>query len=88
MCGRPVATVVRRHKTLGAYVPVWGAGPCTNPRCEAYVDEAVQRAEAAEAKPRAVARRTHGTHATHATHGTHGAHSAHGGHGDGRSEPG
>ncbi|MFI1537353.1 hypothetical protein [Streptomyces anandii] len=32
-CGQPVETVVRRHKTLGAWVPVWEPGPCRNPRC-------------------------------------------------------
>lgn len=36
-CRQPVTTVVRRHKTLGAFVPVWGPGPCRNPKCEAYV---------------------------------------------------
>jgi hypothetical protein len=36
-CRQPVTTVVRRHKTLGAFVPVWGPGPCHNPECEAYV---------------------------------------------------
>lgn len=30
-------TVVKRHKTLGAWVPVWTPGPCRNPECEAYV---------------------------------------------------
>jgi hypothetical protein len=38
-CRQPVATVVRRHKTLGAFVPVWGPGPCHNPECETYVGE-------------------------------------------------
>ncbi|MFJ8359242.1 hypothetical protein [Streptomyces sp. NPDC093984] len=38
-CGQPVATVVRRHKTLGAVVPVWRPGPCRNPQCPAYVRE-------------------------------------------------
>ncbi|MEG8278061.1 hypothetical protein [Streptomyces sp. AHA2] len=32
-CGQPVETVVRRHKTLGAWVPRWVAGPCRNPDC-------------------------------------------------------
>ncbi|GAA4953855.1 hypothetical protein GCM10023238_20490 [Streptomyces heliomycini] len=32
-CGQPVEKVVRRHKTLGAWVPVWGHGPCRNPEC-------------------------------------------------------
>lgn len=36
-CGQHVATVVRRHKTLGAFVPVWRPGPCRNPQCAAYV---------------------------------------------------
>ncbi|WP_367320881.1 hypothetical protein [Streptomyces sp. HUAS ZL42] len=38
-CGQPVETVVKRHKTLGAWVPKWVAGPCRNPKCEAYVVE-------------------------------------------------
>ncbi|MCW5250514.1 MULTISPECIES: hypothetical protein [unclassified Streptomyces] len=38
VCGQPVGTVVRRHKTLGAWVPSWTAGPCRNPRCEANPD--------------------------------------------------
>lgn len=37
-CGQPVQSVVRRHKTLGAWVPRWVPGPCHNPRCEAYVE--------------------------------------------------
>ncbi|MBM9619422.1 hypothetical protein [Streptomyces zhihengii] len=32
-CGRPVPTVVTRHKTLGTFVPHWGPGPCDNPDC-------------------------------------------------------
>ncbi|MFD8425101.1 hypothetical protein [Streptomyces sp. NPDC059466] len=39
-CKQPVDTVVRRRKTLGAFVPVWGPGPCHNPRCEACVESA------------------------------------------------
>ncbi|MFC3349960.1 hypothetical protein ACFOOM_21540 [Streptomyces echinoruber] len=39
VCGRPVATVVRRHKTLGVWVPVWGPGPCRNPECAAFAEE-------------------------------------------------
>ncbi|MEU2913270.1 hypothetical protein ACWCQ0_12650 [Streptomyces massasporeus] len=35
-CGQPVETVVRRHKTLGTWVPLWVAGPCHNPECGAY----------------------------------------------------
>ncbi|MCX4988526.1 MULTISPECIES: hypothetical protein [unclassified Streptomyces] len=38
VCGQPVATVVHRYKTLGAWVPRWGPGPCRNPECEAYTD--------------------------------------------------
>ncbi|MEU9439873.1 hypothetical protein AB0D42_02860 [Streptomyces sp. NPDC048304] len=33
VCGQPVDTVVGRRKTLGAWVPVWGPGPCRNPDC-------------------------------------------------------
>ncbi|WP_234543493.1 hypothetical protein AB5J52_31315 [Streptomyces sp. R39] len=36
VCGQPVERVVGRHKTLGAWVPVWGPGPCRNPDCAAY----------------------------------------------------
>ncbi|MBO4257104.1 hypothetical protein [Streptomyces griseorubiginosus] len=42
-CGQPVETVVRRHKTLGAWVPVWGPGPCRNAECEAYVPRSAER---------------------------------------------
>ena len=38
VCGQTLDTVVRRHKTLGAWVPRWVAGPCHNPDCEAYVE--------------------------------------------------
>ncbi|MDT9696344.1 hypothetical protein [Streptomyces sp. P17] len=38
VCGQSVETVVRRHKTLGAWVPRWVAGPCRNPQCEAFVE--------------------------------------------------
>jgi hypothetical protein len=43
VCGQPVETVVKRHKTLGAWVPVWVAGPCHNPQCEAYVGQGTER---------------------------------------------
>ncbi|MFE4961795.1 hypothetical protein [Streptomyces sp. NPDC056660] len=33
VCGQTVARVVHRHKTLGAWVPVWRPGPCRNPDC-------------------------------------------------------
>ncbi|MET9352368.1 hypothetical protein ABZY14_05015 [Streptomyces sp. NPDC006617] len=35
VCGQPVEAVVRRHKTLGIWVPAWAPGPCGNPECEA-----------------------------------------------------
>ncbi|GAA2780533.1 hypothetical protein GCM10010521_69350 [Streptomyces rameus] len=38
VCGQPVETVVKRHKTLGAWVPVWGPAPCRNPDCAACAD--------------------------------------------------
>lgn len=43
-------TVVKRHKTLGAWVPVWVAGPCRNPKCEAYVEEGAEAGEEARRK--------------------------------------
>lgn len=47
-CGQPVQSVVRRHKTLGAWVPRWVPGPCHNPHCEEYVEPG-PRHKAAEA---------------------------------------
>ncbi|MEW2403076.1 hypothetical protein [Streptomyces sp. NPDC046862] len=44
VCGQPVATVVRRHKTLGTWVPVWTPGPCRNPQCTAYAESAEEGA--------------------------------------------
>nr|WP_073728010.1 hypothetical protein [Streptomyces sp. TSRI0281] len=32
-CKHPVTTELKRHKTLGIFVPVWGPGPCENPDC-------------------------------------------------------
>ncbi|MET8491086.1 hypothetical protein AB0900_33205 [Streptomyces cellulosae] len=40
-CGRPVETVVTRHKTFGINVPQWRAGPCHNPDCADYAPEMV-----------------------------------------------
>ena len=48
VCGQPVETVVRRHKTLGAWVPVWTGGPCRNPECEANADRVAEAAESDE----------------------------------------
>ncbi|WP_447050280.1 hypothetical protein ACRAKG_27325 [Streptomyces rosealbus] len=45
-CGRPVGTAIKRRKVLGAYVPVWGPGPCHNPQCGACVDEPAERGSA------------------------------------------
>lgn len=36
-------TVVRRHKTLGAWVPRWVAGPCHNPACAACDEQGAVR---------------------------------------------
>ncbi|MGP2442980.1 hypothetical protein [Streptomyces sp. JW3] len=47
VCGQPVETVVRRHKTLGAWVPVWAPGPCRDPQCAA----GPEAAETAEKEP-------------------------------------
>ncbi|PNG23979.1 hypothetical protein C1J00_00750 [Streptomyces cahuitamycinicus] len=38
-CREPVDAVVKRHKTMGVFVPVWTAGPCHNPLCREYVPE-------------------------------------------------
>lgn len=37
-CGQTVDTVIRRHKTLGTWVPRWVAGPCHNPDCESFLE--------------------------------------------------
>lgn len=52
-CGQPVELVVRRRKTLGAWVPSWVKGPCQNPRCADYVPPAptAPTAPAAPAEP-------------------------------------
>ncbi|WP_369249111.1 hypothetical protein [Streptomyces sp. R41] len=50
-CGQPVATVVRRHKTLGAWVPLWRPGPCRNPKCAAYVGEHVEESPGEPEEP-------------------------------------
>ncbi|MEV7616495.1 hypothetical protein [Streptomyces sp. NPDC089799] len=36
-CRRTVQTMLKRRKVLGAWVPVWGPGPCRNPDCPEYV---------------------------------------------------
>ncbi|WP_432119235.1 hypothetical protein [Streptomyces sp. bgisy032] len=43
-CGQPVETVVRRHKTLGTWVPRWVPGPCRNTECATYSAESAQGA--------------------------------------------
>ncbi|MEV6958751.1 hypothetical protein AB0M97_06030 [Streptomyces sp. NPDC051207] len=45
VCGQAVDQVVRRHKTLGAWVPKWVPGPCQNPKCEAYPGDEPESAE-------------------------------------------
>ncbi|GGT39257.1 hypothetical protein [Streptomyces purpureus] len=35
-CGQPVGTVIKRHKSLGAWVPVWEPQPCHNPDCKLF----------------------------------------------------
>ncbi|MFI9614619.1 hypothetical protein ACIHCM_23630 [Streptomyces sp. NPDC052023] len=54
-CGQSVDTVVRRHKTLGAWVPVWVAGPCHNPKCGA---SAAEGAASGQERPEAPAATT------------------------------
>ncbi|MFI6276168.1 hypothetical protein [Streptomyces sp. NPDC050988] len=46
VCKQAVDTVVRRHKTLGVFVPLWGAGPCRNPQCAEYEEGEAEKAEA------------------------------------------
>ncbi|NEB05535.1 hypothetical protein [Streptomyces sp. SID13726] len=50
-CGQPVETVVRRHKTLGAWVPVWVAGPCRNQECAACADGQAESGEGHGGEP-------------------------------------
>ncbi|MFI1481173.1 hypothetical protein [Streptomyces sp. NPDC020747] len=45
VCKQAVDTVVRRHKTLGVFVPLWGAGPCQNPQCAEYEEGEADKAE-------------------------------------------
>ena len=40
-CKQPVEAVMKRHKTMGVFVPVWTAGPCHNPQCARYEPELV-----------------------------------------------
>ncbi|WP_405588860.1 hypothetical protein [Streptomyces sp. NBC_01092] len=47
-CGQPVDTVVKRHKTLGAWVPTWVGGPCRNPDCAAFAEEGAGHEEQPE----------------------------------------
>ncbi|MEU0600023.1 hypothetical protein ABZ484_17540 [Streptomyces sp. NPDC006393] len=49
VCRQPVVAVVRRHKTLGAWVPVWVPGPCRNPECRAS-DTAARESDTAAAR--------------------------------------
>ncbi|WP_411101941.1 hypothetical protein [Streptomyces sp. cmx-4-9] len=35
-CGGAVDTVVRRHKSLGVFVPEWVPGPCRDRECLRY----------------------------------------------------
>ncbi|OSP43856.1 MULTISPECIES: hypothetical protein [unclassified Streptomyces] len=54
-CGQPVETVVRRHKTLGAWVPVWTHGPCRNRECEKCPDHETEAGAAPPGSGRTVA---------------------------------
>ncbi|CAL9507712.1 hypothetical protein SUDANB145_03552 [Streptomyces sp. enrichment culture] len=35
-CHHPVHEEIKRHKTMGIYVPVWRPGHCRNPSCPEY----------------------------------------------------
>ncbi|MEU5597161.1 hypothetical protein [Streptomyces sp. NPDC020298] len=50
-CGRPVETVIRRHKTLGAWVPLWVPGPCRNPDCPTHAEPAPEERPTPPAPP-------------------------------------
>ncbi|WP_086724216.1 hypothetical protein [Streptomyces carpinensis] len=50
VCGQPVEAVVRRRKTLGAWVPVWEPGPCRNPECRESDSRAGRRPQQAPAE--------------------------------------
>ncbi|MFI9809280.1 hypothetical protein ACIHEJ_33870 [Streptomyces sp. NPDC052301] len=43
VCGQSLESVVRRHKTLGVWVPVHSPGPCRNPECRASGRAAADR---------------------------------------------
>nr|WP_145867303.1 hypothetical protein [Streptomyces capillispiralis] len=47
-CGQPVEMVIRRHKTLGAWVPVWVHGPCHNPTCDRFLAGGTGQGQEAE----------------------------------------
>ncbi|WP_432041912.1 hypothetical protein [Streptomyces cadmiisoli] len=51
VCGQPVETIVRRYKTLGAWVPKWVPGPCRNPACATHAESG--DAEPVEERPAA-----------------------------------
>ncbi|MDG9716585.1 hypothetical protein [Streptomyces sp. DH24] len=58
VCGQAVEQVVRRHKTLGAWVPVWVSGPCQNPKCEAYPGDEAESAGPRERSGRHAAKKS------------------------------
>lgn len=39
VCRQPVTATIKKHKSLGVFVPVWVPDPCGNPRCSAHVSE-------------------------------------------------
>ncbi|WWR49823.1 hypothetical protein V1460_07485 [Streptomyces sp. SCSIO 30461] len=41
VCGKPVGTVIKRRKVLGAFVPEWVPGPCHNEACALGAEEPV-----------------------------------------------
>lgn len=70
-------TVIRRHKTLGAWVPVWGPGPCRNPACGSRAGtapEAAPDAGAAEPHESAPARQPDRAHDSDRAHDPDRAH--------------
>lgn len=57
VCGQAVEQVVRRHKTLGAWVPVWVPGPCRNPECEAYPGDGTESTDSEQRSARSVTKK-------------------------------
>ncbi|HCA85567.1 MAG TPA: hypothetical protein DEQ61_08755 [Streptomyces sp.] len=38
-CKHPVTAELKRHRTMGIFVPIWKPGPCHNPSCPKHAPE-------------------------------------------------